>query len=104
VEGEWAAQGLGQVGRSGDLAQCAGRAPFFFLHFLLCFSFLFLNSNFKFNFFVANLYSDQICNLNILVWDESIIYKFIFALCSIFPLTFLYTISNFLIWALLYFH
>jgi hypothetical protein len=77
------------------------------LSFSFTFSVLFFPFIFKFQFqiqiFVANLYSDQMCNLNILVWDESIIYKFILALYSIFPLLF-DTISNFLIWALLYFH
>jgi hypothetical protein len=42
---------------------------------------------------VANLYSDKICNLNILVWDESNIY--IFLHCIVFFSLLFYTISNF---------
>jgi hypothetical protein len=44
---------------------------------------------------VANLYSDQIRNLNILVWDEFSIYKFIFLHCIVFFSFLFYTNSNF---------
>jgi hypothetical protein len=70
--------------------------PFSF--FILFFSVLFFLFIFEFQFqiqiLVANLYSDQICNLNILVWDEFNIYNF-FLLCIVFFSFLFYTSSNF---------
>jgi hypothetical protein len=101
---------VGYAGKSAGWAEMRFSAhahfhSFFFYIFFFCFVFLFIfEFQFQIQIFVANLDSDQIYNLNILVWDESIIYKFIFALYSIFFSFLFYTISNFLIWALVYFH
>jgi uncharacterized membrane protein YhaH (DUF805 family) len=77
--------------------------PFsFFILFCFVFPFYF-EFQFQIQILVANLYSDQICNLNILVLDESSIYKFFFALYNIF-LLFSIIVPIFQIWALLYCH